>query len=80
VGRALKEAARDQQVVFIGHGLTQDTRALLVDGTLDAVITQHPQTMVANCVRIFSNLRDGRDVMAGVEPIRISIVMRENLP
>jgi LacI family transcriptional regulator len=80
VGRALKETGRDQAVVFIGHGLTQDTRALLVDGTLDAVITQHPQTMVANCVRIFSNLRDGRDVMAGVEPIRISIVMRENLP
>jgi LacI family transcriptional regulator len=80
VARALKEAGRDSQVVFIGHGLTPDTRALLVDGTLDAVITQHPQTMVTNCARIFSNLRDGNDVMSGVEPVRISIVMRENLP
>jgi LacI family transcriptional regulator len=80
VARALKEAGREQQVVFIGHGLTPDTRALLVDGTLDAVITQHPQTMVMNCARIFSNLRDGRDAVSGVEPVRISVVMRENLP
>jgi LacI family transcriptional regulator len=80
VARALKEAGRDQSVVFIGHGLTPDTRGLLIDGTLDAVITQHPQTMVGNAVRIFSNLRDGRDALAGVEPVRISIVLRDNLP
>lgn len=80
VARALKEAGREQQVVFIGHGLTPDTRSLLVDGTLDAIINQHPQTVVMNCARIFSNLRDGRDANAGVEPARISIVMRENLP
>ena len=80
VARALKEEGRAEKVVFIGHGLTPDTRALLVDGTLDAVITQHPQTMVSNCARIFSNLRDGNEVMSGVEPVRLSIVMRENLP
>lgn len=80
VARALKDAGRDQQVVFVGHGLTPDTRALLVDGTLDAVITQHPQATVIACARIFANLRDGRDTHAGVEPVRISVVMRENLP
>lgn len=79
VARAMAEAGREQ-IVFIGHGLTPDTRALLVEGVLDAVITQHPQTMVANCARIFSNLRDGRDVMSGVEPVRISVITRENLP
>jgi LacI family transcriptional regulator len=79
VARALTEAGREQ-IVFIGHGLTPDTRALLVGGVLDAVITQHPQTMVANCARIFANLRDRRDAQSGVEPVRISVVMRENLP
>jgi LacI family transcriptional regulator len=78
VGRALKERHRD--LVFVGHGLTPDTRALLIDGTLDAVITQHPQAVLLNAVRIFTNLRDGRGAAAGVEPVRISIVMRENLP
>ena len=80
VARALKAAARDQKVVFIGHGLTPDTRALLIDGTLDAVITQTPQSVVGNAVRVFANLREGRDAMAGVEALRLSIVLRENLP
>jgi LacI family transcriptional regulator len=80
VGRALKERQRDPNTVFVAHGLTPDTRALLIDGTLDAVINQHPQTVLLNAVRIFTNLRDGRSANAGVEPVRISIVLRENLP
>lgn len=80
VARALKAAGRDQKVVFIGHGLTPDTRALLIDGTLDAVITQTPQSVVGNTVRVFANLRDGRDALTGVEALRLNIVLRENLP
>jgi LacI family transcriptional regulator len=80
VGRALQEQRSGERAVFVAHGLTPDTRALLIDGTLDAVINQHPQTMVLNTVRIFTNLRDGRSATAGVEPVRISIVLRENLP
>jgi LacI family transcriptional regulator len=80
VGRALKEAGRDQKVVFIGHGLSPDTRALLIDGTMDAVITQNPQSTIMSCVRIFSNLRDAREVLAGVEAVRSTVVLRENLP
>jgi len=80
VARALKAAGRDQKVVFIGHGLTPDTRALLIDGTLDAVITQTPHSVVGNAVRVFANLRDGRDTLAGVEALRLNIVLRENLP
>jgi len=30
--------------VFIGHGLTQDMRALLIDGALDAVINRQSNT------------------------------------
>ena len=32
VARALKEMNRARDVVFIGHGLTSDTRSLLIDG------------------------------------------------
>ena len=76
----LRESGRAGRVVFVAHGLTPDTRALLIDRTLDAVLTQSPQSVVHACVRILSNARDGRDPMAGVEPVRFSIVMRENLP
>jgi len=79
VGRALKERRRER-TVFVAHGFTPDTRALLIDGTLDAVLNQHPQTVLLNAVRVFTNLRDGRSAHAGVESVRIGIVLRENLP
>jgi LacI family transcriptional regulator len=80
IGRAIHEVALARKPVFIGHGLTPDTRALLIDGTLDAVITQNPQGAVMNCVRIFANLRDGRDPNSGVEQVRSQVIFRENLP
>jgi LacI family transcriptional regulator, galactose operon repressor len=80
VARALKEMHRGRDVVFVGHGLTADTRSLLIDGTMDAVITQNPLNAVMSCVAIFNNLRAGRDAMHGVEPPRSEIIFRENIP
>lgn len=80
IARALREANRNTTVAFIGHGLTPDTRAALLDGTMDVAITQDHRIMMLNCVRIFTNLREGRDAMAGIEPIQISLFARENLP
>lgn len=80
VARALQEAGRDTRLSFIGHGLTPDTRALLINGTMDAVINTFPQTIVNHSVRIFSNLREGKGALVGVEPVHISVVLRENLP
>jgi LacI family transcriptional regulator len=81
VGRAIKESRRDPgAIVFVAHGLTPDTRGLLIDGTLDAVINQNAQTVLLNAVRIFTNLREGRSALAGVEPVKIGIILRENLP
>lgn len=79
VGKALRDMRRSD-VVFVGHGLTPDTRALLLDGTMDAVITQNPESAIASCVGIFSNLRAGREATAGITAPRIDIVLRENLP
>ena len=80
IGRAINEAGLRRKLVFIGHGLTPDTRALLIDGTMDAVITQNPKGAVMNCVRIFANLRDGREINSGVETVRSQVIFRENLP
>jgi LacI family transcriptional regulator len=80
VARAIVEAKTEQKILFVGHGLTPDTRALLIDGTMDALITQTPQAMVGNCLKIFGNVREGRDALDGVKPVQFSIVLRENLP
>jgi LacI family transcriptional regulator len=80
IARALKEAGRQNEVVFVGHGLTPETRALLVEGAMDAVITQNPQAMLMDCVSIFANLRAGRPASLGVERPRTEIILRENVP
>ena len=80
VGRALKEAHLDDKIVFIGHDIISGTRSLLIDGTMDVAITQNPQAEVINAIRIFTNLRDKKPLLAGVEAIGIGIVVRENLP
>lgn len=80
VARAIVEAHTEQKILFVGHGLTPDTRALLIDGTMDALITQTPQSMVGNCLRIFGNVRQNKDAMDAVKPVQFSIVLRENLP
>ena len=59
---------------------TPDTRALLMDGTMDAVITQNPQSAMLSCVAIFANLRAGQPPLRGVEPPRSEVIFRENLP
>ena len=80
IGQALKEAGRQHDVVFIGHGLTPETRALLIDGSMDAVINQSPLTTILNSIRIFTNLRDHHSVLSGVEATRTDVIFRENLP
>jgi LacI family transcriptional regulator len=47
------------------HRAWTDTRALLIDGTMDAVITHNPQVAMVGCLAIFANLRAGRDAMHG---------------
>lgn len=80
VARALKEAGRDQTTAFIGHGLTPDTRTLLIDGSLDALLNQNLHRTVVNTVRIFANVRDGVEPMTSIEPTQIDIILSENLP
>jgi len=80
IGRALKEAGRQREVVFVGHGLSPDTRAMLLDGTMDGVITQNPQTSLMDCITIFSALRAGRPVQEATVRARTELILRENLP
>jgi LacI family transcriptional regulator len=79
IARAMTEAGR-RDIVLVGHGLTDTTRALLIDGTMDAVITQNPHASLMDCMTIFSNLRAGRPANQGIERPRTEIVLRENLP
>ena len=78
IAKALREAGR-RDVVFVGHGLTPETRALLIEGVMDAVITQDPHSAMMDCAMIMGNLRAGRTELFGIQRPRGEIVLRENL-
>jgi LacI family transcriptional regulator len=80
IARAIHETRHERKILFIGHGLTPDTRALLIDGTLDALISQPPRALIANCIKVFCNVREKKDPLDRIQPIQFSIVLRENLP
>ena len=80
VGRALKDARREQDVVFVGHGLTSDTREFLLDGTMDAVITQSAEDTILRCAALLRDIRENRRIDHQPGPMRIEVIFRENLP
>ncbi|WP_430470767.1 LacI family DNA-binding transcriptional regulator [Thalassospira lucentensis] len=80
VARALRESGRGRDIIFIGHGLTPDTRRFLLEDIMDVVITQSPGAIVQNALRIFDNLRNGSDPNADVAKLTMEVVVKENLP
>ncbi|MGY4367329.1 LacI family transcriptional regulator [Bradyrhizobium sp. LB1.3] len=77
---ALSDAGRDRQVVFVGHDVTALTRRLLLQGVMDAAISQNPGHEARAAVRVLLALARGEPILREQEKIRIDIVMRDNLP
>lgn len=78
IARALRETNAARAVVFIGHDLTDATRLLLLDRTMDAVIDQNPRVEAREIVRLLVS-----SVRGSTEPEylpRLQVVFRENIP
>ena len=78
IARAVNEAHITRDVVFIGHDLTDATRLLLLDRTMDAVIDQNPRVEAREVVRLLASA-----VRGSREPEylpRLHVVFRENIP
>ena len=80
VAKALIDSGRERQVVFIGHDVTVLTRKLLLQGVMDAAISQNPGHEARAAVRVLLALARGEPILIEQEKIRIDIVMRDNLP
>ncbi|MFH5775589.1 LacI family DNA-binding transcriptional regulator [Paracoccus sp. NGMCC 1.201697] len=78
IARALREAHQAQQVVFIGHDLTDATRLLLLDRTMDAVIDQNHRVQAREAVRLLTAAVRG--TIEREYPPRLQVVFRENIP
>lgn len=78
IAHALREAHRTRDTVFVGHDLTDASRILLLDRTMDAVIDQNPRVEAREAVRLLASA-----VRGGAEPQylpRVQIILRENIP
>lgn len=78
VARALVRAGRAQDVVFVAHEVTPDNSALILDGTLDAVIDQNARHEIRETLGVLSHAVRGLSYQP--VPPRLELVMRENLP
>lgn len=78
--RAIEAQGMPHKYVIVGHELTKDTRTRLVDGTIDAVITQDVDHLVRSSIRVLKARITHVSTPASQERIRIEIILRENLP
>jgi LacI family transcriptional regulator len=81
IGRALRERNKGDDIVFIGHGMTADTRRLLIDGIMDAVINSDPDQIIAHTLARFTRVQDARtNGDAPQPPLAMQVIFRENIP
>ena len=70
--------ARNKPVI-IAHERTPFTEAALRSDRVDTLITQDPGHLVRSAMRILRARRDGREILASQEKIRIEVLIKENL-
>lgn len=78
VARALREAHREQKVVFIGHDLTEATKLMLLDRTMDALIDQNPRVEAREIITLLISAVKGSKEREYLP--RLQVVFRENIP
>jgi len=78
IAQALREARAERDILFVAHDLTDATRTLLLDRTLDAVIDQNPRVEAREIVRLLSAAVRG--TKEPEYPTRIQVVFHENIP
>jgi LacI family transcriptional regulator len=80
IADALTEHNPSQRLICVDHELTENSRDLLEEGVLDAVINQNTGHLARSALRVMRAKCDAAPVLASQDHIRIEILIRENLP
>jgi LacI family transcriptional regulator len=80
IARALEEAGRGTDIVFIGHELTRYSREFLINDVMDAVIDQVPRKEARMLIDMLERFANGENGEYDSEAAPISVFFRENLP
>ncbi|MDF2996577.1 MAG: transcriptional regulator, LacI family [Xanthobacteraceae bacterium] len=80
IAAALTGSNRGNDLIFVGHDLTDDTRRFLLRGVMDAVINQDAGHQSRSAARVLLARCSAEPLMIEQERIRIDIFVRDNLP
>lgn len=72
------KASSVPRIVFVGHDLTEATRRLLLDRTMDAVIDQNPRVEAREIVKLLVAAVKGAPEPSYLP--RLQVIFRENIP
>jgi LacI family transcriptional regulator len=78
IARALKDRGLAGRLVLIAHDATEGNKALLLEGTLDAIIDQNARVEARESLAALIHAVRGQPYT--VIPPRLQIILRENLP
>ena len=80
VVRFLRKNGLDQKIVVIAHELTVTSRAALLDGAFDAIISQDTGHLIRSAIRVLRARSDSLEINPSQETIRIDVYLKENMP
>ncbi|TIW04829.1 MAG: LacI family transcriptional regulator, partial [Mesorhizobium sp.] len=78
IARALKERGRAKEIIFLGHEVTDGTKELLLDRTLDAELDQNTRVEAREALNILS--RSVRGLPYELHQPRLQVIFRESIP
>ena len=80
IAAALEQAGRARDIVWVAHELTPHTRRYLLQGLVDAIISQNPGHEARSAARVLLARCLGEPLVPDQERIGIDIFLRDNLP
>lgn len=78
IGAALEDRGQAKDIVFVAHEATEENKAYLLSGTLDAAIDQNARAQIGETLKTLNHAVQGRDYTPALP--QLQLVLRENLP
>jgi LacI family transcriptional regulator len=79
--QAIAESGRKNEIVLVGHELTDNTRVFLANGSADAILNQNTEFIVDRTIGTLSALCSNEFLSDHVQQLApVEVYLRDNLP
>jgi len=79
ITRALKNACKEKEIVFVAHELNEITRTYLIDNTIDVIINQDIRHEIYSAVELLVRHNRKETIELSVRQPRVEIYLSENV-